>query len=123
MIFRILECGYSCIACFLRSCYSSLSILARLQVGQPGFSFQHVRERIYLFATASKLVLGPTHLPIGWILGALSLEVKLGWGMKLTTHLHPVPKNAWSYLSIPPYVFMTGYLVKHRIHLHGMVLS
>jgi hypothetical protein len=38
---------------------------------------------------------------------------KSGWGVKLTTHPHLVPrsKNAWSYTSTPP------------IHIHGMVLS
>jgi len=36
-----------------------------------------------------------------------------GWGAKLTTHLHLVPrsKNAWSYTSTP------------QVRLHGMVLS
>jgi hypothetical protein len=36
--------------------------------------------------------------------------------MKLTTHLHLVPrlKNAWSYTSIPPKVFMARCFVKHR---------
>jgi hypothetical protein len=32
-------------------------------------------------------------------------------------------KNAWSYTSIPPYVSMVWCLVKHRISLHGVVLS
>jgi len=31
--------------------------------------------------------------------------------------------NAWSYTATQPYVFMTWYLVKYRIHLHGVVLS
>jgi hypothetical protein len=39
-----------------------------------------------------------------------------GRGMKLTTHLHLVPgsKNAWSYTSIPQYIFMAWCLVKQR---------
>jgi hypothetical protein len=36
--------------------------------------------------------------------------------MKLTTHLHlvPRPKNEWRYISIPQYVFMAWCLVKYR---------
>jgi len=34
-----------------------------------------------------------------------------GWVVKLTTHLHLVPR---SYTSSPQYVFMVWYLVKHR---------
>jgi hypothetical protein len=32
-----------------------------------------------------------------------------------------VVKNAWSYTSTSPYVFMVWYLVKHRLRLHGLV--
>jgi len=36
-------------------------------------------------------------------------------GVKLTTHLHLMPrsKDEWSYTSIPQCTFMAGYLVKH----------
>jgi hypothetical protein len=67
---------------------------------------------IFLFTTVSRMVLGPTQPPVQWVLGSLSLGVK--WpGVKLTTHLHLVPrlKNVWSYTSTPP------------VHLNGMVLS
>jgi hypothetical protein len=39
-----------------------------------------------------------------------------GRGVKLTTHLHLVPrsKNAWRYTSTPQYVFMAWCLVKHK---------
>jgi hypothetical protein len=50
-----------------------------------------------------------------WVPEAISLGVK--WpGVKLTTHLHPVPrsKNAWRYTSTPQYAFMAWCLVKHR---------
>jgi hypothetical protein len=42
--------------------------------------------------------------------------VYCGRGVKLTTHLHLMPrsKNAWSYTSTPQYVFMAWCLVKHR---------
>jgi hypothetical protein len=67
---------------------------------------------IFLFTTASRTSLGPTQPPIQWVPGVLSLGVKRP-GVKLTTHLHLVPrsKNEWSYNSTPP------------IRLHGVVFS
>jgi hypothetical protein len=56
---------------------------------------------IFLFTTASRTALGPTQPPIQWVPGALSLGV--------TDHSPPSSaqvKNAWSYTSIPQYVFM-----------------
>jgi hypothetical protein len=32
-------------------------------------------------------------------------------------------KNSWSYTSTPPYFFMAWCLIKHKVHLHGVVLS
>jgi hypothetical protein len=32
-------------------------------------------------------------------------------------------KNVWGYTSIPQYVFMAWYLVKHRILVHGVALG
>jgi hypothetical protein len=57
----------------------------------------------FFFATSSRTALGPTHSPIQWVPGALSLGVKPR-GVKLTTHLHLVPRsnNAWSYTYTPP---------------------
>jgi hypothetical protein len=67
---------------------------------------------IFLFITASRIVLGPTQPPIHWVPAALSLGVS-GRSVRLTTHLHLVPrsKNEWSYTSTPP------------IRLHDVVLS
>jgi hypothetical protein len=67
---------------------------------------------IFLFTTASRMALGPTQPPIQWVPGALSLGLKR-LGVKLTTHLHLVPrsKNEWSYTSTPP------------VRLHGVVLK
>jgi hypothetical protein len=72
--------------------------------------------RIFLFTTASRPALGPTHPPIQWVPGALSLGVKNGRGVKLITHLHLVPrsKNAWSYTSTS---------TSTPILLHGVMLS
>jgi hypothetical protein len=67
---------------------------------------------IFLFTTASRPALGPTHLPIQWVPEALFL------GVKRPGHEadNPPPssaevKNAWRYTSTPP------------ICLHGMVFS
>jgi len=40
--------------------------------------------------------------------------------VKLTTHLHLVPKskNAWNYTSTPQYAFMAWYLVKAQEQLY-----
>jgi hypothetical protein len=67
---------------------------------------------IFLFITAvSRLSLGPTHPPIQWVPGALSMGVKRPG--READHSSPSSaevKNAWSYTSTP------------RIHLHYMVL-
>jgi hypothetical protein len=73
--------------------------------------------------------------PIEWIPGALSLEVKqLRCEADHSLPSSPEVKNAWSFISTPPYIFMvwylsTGYifmafyLVKHKICLHSIILS
>jgi hypothetical protein len=50
------------------------------------------RQRIFLLAPASIPALGPTQLPVQWVPGVLSLGVKRGQGMMLTTHPHLVPR-------------------------------
>jgi len=44
-----------------------------------------------------------------------------GHGAKLSPACSSEVKNAWTYTSIPPYVFMVWCLIKQRIHLswHG----
>jgi hypothetical protein len=67
---------------------------------------------IFLFTTASRTALGPTHPPIYWVPGALSLGVKRPG--READHSPPSSaevKNAWSYTSTPP------------VRLHGVVLS
>jgi hypothetical protein len=67
---------------------------------------------IFLFTTASGPDLEPTHLPIQWVPGALSLGVKRpGREADQSPTSSAEVKNAWSYTSTPP------------IHLHGVVLS
>jgi len=70
---------------------------------------------IHAHTITSRSVLGPTQLPIQWVPGSLSLEVK--WPGHEADHSPPSSaeiKNVWSYTSIPPYILMTWCLVKHR---------
>jgi hypothetical protein len=60
----------------------------------------------------------------GVLLGNLSPGVK--WLECEADHSPPTSakvKNAWSYTSIPQYIFMVDCLIKQWVHLHGMVLS
>jgi hypothetical protein len=70
------------------------------------------RLRIFLFTTASTLVLGTTQPPIQWVTGALSLGIKRpGREAHNSSPSSTEVKNAWSYTSTPP------------IRRHGVVLS
>jgi hypothetical protein len=90
---------------------NNVSTINKMWAGVRGFDSRQ-GLRIFLFTTASRTALAPTQPPIQWVLGALSLG-ESGRGVKLTTHLHLVPrsKNAWSYTSAPP------------IRFRGVVLS
>jgi hypothetical protein len=59
-----------------------------------------------------------------WAPGDLSQGVK-GPGCKAnhSPQTSAKVKNAWNYTSAPPYIFIAWYLVKHKISLHGVVLS
>jgi hypothetical protein len=70
---------------------------------------------IFLFATTSRPVLGPSQPPIQWVPGTLFL------GLKQSRHEadHSPPpsaeiKNAWSYTSIPSVPSLHGSQLKHR---------
>jgi hypothetical protein len=70
---------------------------------------------IFLFTTASRTALGPTQLPIQRVPGTLSLGVKrLGREAYQSAPFSAEVKNAWSYTSIPQYVFMACCLGNHR---------
>jgi hypothetical protein len=63
-----------------------LSTVTRLRGGRPGFdSWQG--QGIFLFATASKLDLGPTQPPIQWVAGILSPGLK--WPGREANHSPP----------------------------------
>jgi hypothetical protein len=72
-------------------------------------------SRVRFPTTAFRPAVGPIKPRIQWVRGALSLGVKW-WGVKLTTHLHLVPRPRMRG-AIPPltqYVLMVWCLVKHR---------
>jgi hypothetical protein len=62
---------------------------------------------IFFPTTASRTALEPTQLLIQWVPGALSLGVKRP-GVKLTAHLHLVPKSIMrgAIPPLPQYAFM-----------------
>jgi hypothetical protein len=65
------------------------------------------RVRNFLFSSSSRPALGPIHLPIQWVPGALSLVVKRP--ERKADHSPPTSvevKKTWIYTSTPPYVFM-----------------
>jgi hypothetical protein len=61
------------------------------------------------------MALRPTQPPIQWVPGFFSWGWS-GWGVKLTTHLHLVPRSRMRGFIplLPQYVFMAWSLVKHR---------
>jgi len=82
-----------------RSRDSSVGIATRLRAGRSG----------------SRLALEPTHPPIQWIPGAISLGIKRpGREADHSPTSSAEDKNAWSYTSTPYYVFTAWCLVKHR---------
>jgi hypothetical protein len=70
---------------------------------------------IFLFDTMSRPVLGPIQPPMQRVSGTLFLGVKRS-GREADHSSPPIAevKNAWSYASTPPYIFMAWCLVKHR---------
>jgi len=66
-----------------------------------------------LFATTSRLALGPTQPHIQWVTGALSLGVnQSGREADHSRTASAEIENAWSYIISPTYVFMVWWLVK-----------
>jgi hypothetical protein len=125
MLHQILQRGFEPInpsyKSVRRSRDSLVSIVTRLQVGQPGFNSW---QGFFSSPLCPNQLLGPTHPPIQWVPGALSPGVKQS-GHK-ADNSHPFSskvKNTWMYTSTPPYVVMVWCLSKHRIHPHGMILK
>jgi len=67
----------------------------------------------------SRLAVGFTQCPVQLVPGVLCPGLK-----ELRQEADCLPlssaevKNAWSYISTPPYIFMALCLSKHRVHLH-----
>jgi hypothetical protein len=90
---------------------SSVGIALGYGLDDRGFESRQELGNV-LFTTASRPALGPTHPPIQWVIGALSLGVK--WPEREAYNSSPPSaeaKNAWSYTSTT------------SIRLHGVVLS
>jgi hypothetical protein len=85
-----------------RSRGSSVSIVSDYGLDNRGLITD--RQRIFLLASASRPALGPNQTPVQWVPGVLSLGVKHGWGVTLTTHPHLVLRSRMSrsYTSFPP---------------------
>jgi hypothetical protein len=63
---------------------------------------------IFTFATASRMAMETTQPPVLWVSGAVSPKIERP-GL-LAYHSPPSNvkvKNAWSYISLPPYVFVS----------------
>jgi hypothetical protein len=74
--------------------------MAEGQSSSPG------KREIFLLSMSSRPVLGPTHPPLQWVLGALSLGV--GWLRHEAHHSPPTSaefENVWIYTSTPSYIF------------------
>jgi hypothetical protein len=98
----------------IRSRDISVSIVARLRAGRPGFDSRQGQE--YLFATVSREALRPTHPAVQWIPGALSSGVKRPG--READHLSQSNAGFRMRGGVPlytQYVFMLWYLIKYRM--------
>jgi hypothetical protein len=103
--------------------YVSHTQLTRLRAGRAGFE-SRLGQGLFVFATASRPVAGPTQPPIQWVAGALFLGLKRpGCEANRSPPSVIKVKNTWTHISTPLYIFMTGCLIKHRIRIHGVVLG
>jgi hypothetical protein len=69
----------------------------------------------FLFATPSRLTLGPTHPFIRWAPGALSPWLKMPGHEADDSPSHRAKfKNAWNSTSTPQYEIVVWYSIKHR---------
>jgi hypothetical protein len=79
---------------------------------------------IFLFTTASRPALVPTHPPFQWVPAVLSSGIKRQG--RESDHSPPSSakvKNSWSYTFSPSYVFVAWCLRKQMMRLQGAVLS
>jgi hypothetical protein len=69
------------------------------------------RGKSFLLSTSSRPVLGPTQLPIKWILGVK----RLGCEADPSPATSAEGKNTWIYTSTPPYVYMAWCLISQAV--------
>jgi hypothetical protein len=75
------------------------------------------------FATGSRHALGDIHPPIQCVTGSISLGIKrVGCETDQSSPSSTEVKNAWSYTSTRPYVFMERELVSHRDNFTSFAL-
>jgi len=68
--------------------------------------------------------LGLTQPPVQWVLGAFTPRVKRPvCEADQSPAFSAKVKNAWRYTSIPQYVFIAWYLIKHEKRVHGLILN
>jgi len=84
-----------------------------------GFNFQHRQK--FLFSKMSRLALGSTQPLIQWAPAVPSPGCS-GQGVKLTTHLHPVPRLRMSGAIHLLHLYSTVYLFLH-LYKSGCVCS
>jgi hypothetical protein len=76
---------------------------------------------LFIFFCAA---LRPAQSLIQWVLESLSPGVKqLGHEVYHSPASSAEVKNAWSYTTTPPYIFMVWCLIMYRICLHDMIFS
>jgi hypothetical protein len=67
----------------------------------------------FLFATTSRPALRPTEPPLQRVPGVKKLEREADQSPPTYSGV----KDAWSYISTPPYVLMAWYLIKPRVNI------
>jgi len=89
-------------------CGSSVSIVSGLR----GWT---IEKKNFLFAAASRPLVGPPRPPRQWVTGGSFCVCKEAWAWSwpLTSTSTEV-KNAWNYIFTPLYVFMARYFIEQR---------
>jgi hypothetical protein len=99
----------------------SVSAVTRPRAEQPGFDSQ--QGRIILFIITPRYALGQTKHPINWYAyrGISSGTKRLKREVSHSFSSSAKVKHAWTYISIPPYVYMSG--VKYQGQLPSCLLN
>jgi hypothetical protein len=101
---------------YITVCIGSKDNSVGLQAEQLGDWFRQGQE-IFLYSIPQRpdRLWGPRNLPSKGYRRLFSLE-QSGRGVKPTNHLHLIPRSRmWTYISIPPYIFMAWLINKYFI--------